>query len=94
LGWQGILIEAIPDLAESCRGKRLFSKVFECALVSSSETRKTVRMRYANLISLVEGSFGGSEATKGHARKGVEVQNLNATYCIDVSAGTLESILV
>jgi FkbM family methyltransferase len=93
LGWRGVLVEAIPELAESCRGKRLFSKVFECALVSSSETCKTVKMHYANLMSLVEGSFGGTEATQEHVRKGVEVQSLPASYSIDVKTRTLTSVL-
>ena len=52
-----------------------------------------MKMHYANLMSLVEGIFGGTEATQEHVRKGIEVQSLPASYSIDVKARTLTSVL-
>lgn len=91
MGWSGILIEGIPDLAEMCRKNRARSKVVGCALVADQEATTTVKMRFANLMSVVEGSLG--ERTDEHVQLGLKVQNLAESYEVNVPTRTLTSIL-
>jgi len=54
LGWTGLLIEAIPELAEKCKRNRPKCIVENCALVSRDYPYPTVTMWYCNLMSVVE----------------------------------------
>jgi FkbM family methyltransferase len=89
-GWRGILIEPIPALAAKCKNERPGSKVYQCALAASQETR-TIAMRYAGLMSLVAGSKG--EAERAFIQEGLEKQGLLRTYEITVPVRTLTEIL-
>jgi FkbM family methyltransferase len=55
-GWQGVLVEAIPVLADECRALRTRSQVFGCALVADDFTDATVSMTYADLGSIITGT--------------------------------------
>lgn len=55
-GWNGVLIEGIPTLAEECRRLRRRSQVYNCALVDSHFADDHVTMTYSDLCSLIEGS--------------------------------------
>ena len=92
-GWKGILIEGIPELYEKCKKQRTNSNVYNCALVSSEFSSSTVKMHYAHLMSLVEGSLRTEEEQRSQISSGIAVQHLDGTYSIDVPARTLESIL-
>jgi FkbM family methyltransferase len=92
-GWRGILIEGIPTLASKCSVLRSRSRVHNCALVSGESPLREVRMHYANLMSVVDGSLKSEEAQEGHLKRGIEIQDLNGWYSIDVPAKTLKSIL-
>lgn len=92
-GWQGILIEGIPELYEKCKKLRTHATVYHCALVSSDYPQSTVRMHYAHLMSVVDGAFKTAEEQQQHINVGLEVQNLAGSYTVDVPARTLESIL-
>ncbi len=91
--WRGILVEAIPALAEACKKVRARSTVIHAALVADQEASSEVTMRFANLMSLVEGSLGGHELTEEHVRKGVEIQQLAGSYSVVVKGRTLSSLL-
>ena len=91
--WHGILIEGIPELYERCRKERPKSTVINCALVSNTYKHKTITMHYAHLMSVVEGSLKSNEEQESHLEAGIEVQNLDASYSLDVPAKTLETIL-
>src|SRR3954451_1905594 len=41
-GWSGVLVEAIPELAEQAKRNRPRSRVVQCALVSDDFTGETV----------------------------------------------------
>ena len=92
-GWTGILIEGIPELYEQCVLERPKSKVFNCALVANDCTEPYITMKYANLMSIVEGAFKSKSADENHIKKGQEVQPNLATYEIQVPTKTLTSIL-
>ncbi len=91
MGWSGILIEAIPDLAEMSRKNRARSKVVHSALVADQDATPTIRMRFANLMSVVDGCLG--DKTDEHVQLGLKVQNLPESYAVNVPARTLTSIL-
>lgn len=92
-GWSGILVEGIPDLYRQCLDRRPASRVFNCALVSSSFTDSTVTMRYANLMSIVEGARGTHDQDTEFINKGLDIQHLSGSFHRQVPARTLTSIL-
>lgn len=70
LGWRGLLVEAIPALAEKCRHNRPKSVVENCALVGFDHPGTTVEMCFCNLMSFVKGAFGCEEADERHLAQG------------------------
>jgi len=92
-GWRGLLIEAIPNLAEICRKVRARSVTIQAALVADQEANSQVTMRFANLMSLVEGSLGEQELTEEHVRKELEIQRIPNSYSVEVTGRTLSSLL-
>lgn len=93
LGWQGVLIEAIPELYDRCRRQRGKAHVYNCALVAQDYEEPTVEIHFANLMSVVEGARKFSEAQAKHIADGLKAQDLAESYSIKVPARTLESIL-
>lgn len=93
LGWQGVLVEPVPELYERCRKERRKAHVYNYALVAKDYAEPTVEVHFANLMSVVEGSRETSEAQAKHIADGLRVQNLAKSYTVRVPARTLESIL-
>ncbi len=91
--WQGILIEAIPELAEKCRINRSKSVVENYALVPFDYAQDYIKIHYCNLMSFVDGAMRSEEEKKVHLRKGCQVQNINNSYEINVPAMTLTAII-
>lgn len=91
--WRGILVEAIPELFRQCRAARPQSIVHNCALVGPDFPHSSIKMHYAHLMSIAEGAFDSEQRCSEHINAGVELQNLDATYTVEVPARTLESIL-
>lgn len=94
-GWSGVLIEAIPALAEKCRKNRPKCIVENCALVSSLFPEKTIELEYYNLMSIIKGSFGNEADENQHkeaASKFLREGN-DSTYSISVPARTLSDVL-
>jgi len=54
-GWEGLLIEPIPFLAEKCKKNRPGCIIENCALVSEDYSKPTIEMHYCNLMSIVKG---------------------------------------
>jgi FkbM family methyltransferase len=92
LGWKGLLIEPIPELAERCRANRPSSIVVNAALVPFFYKELHVKMRYCNLMSVVKGGMKSLEEEDNHVQIGCEVQHIN-TYEVEVPARTLTAIL-
>ncbi|MGD1711995.1 FkbM family methyltransferase [Dapis sp. BLCC M172] len=91
--WQGILVEAIPELAEKCRINRSQSVVENYALVPFDYDRDYIKMYYCNLMSFVDGAIKSDEEKKVHLKAGCQVQNINHSYEINVPVTTLTAIL-
>jgi len=50
-GWNGILIEPVPRLAKRCRNNRRHAHVVEVVLVSEDDSRSTITIVDADLMS-------------------------------------------
>lgn len=90
-GWEGLLIEAIPDLAEKCRRNRPKCIVENCALVASDYPDDTVEMLYCNLMSVVKGS---RQNDVQYVESGMKfLRDNEQVYTITVPAKTLSEVL-
>lgn len=89
--WRGILVEAIPELFLKCKAQRR-ARVFNCALVASDYPAATVRMHFANLMSVADGVLSDGEL-KQHLDLGFECQKLEKTYDVEVPAVTLAALV-
>jgi FkbM family methyltransferase len=92
LGWKGLLIEAVPELARKCAINRPGCIVENAALVSSSYRGSAVPMRYCNLMSVVRGAMKTQDEEDSHVAKGCSLQRVD-TYALEAPARTLTSIL-
>lgn len=93
LGWEGLLIEAIPELAEKCRQNRKKARVAQCALVSADFPEATIEIRDCNLMSVVRGGMNTEAEEQEHLETGRQVQGLDEIRSIMVPARTLSSVL-
>ncbi len=92
LGWRGLLIEPIPELAEQCRRNRPRCRVENCALVAPDFVGREVSMHYCNMMSLVKGAMKSPEGDRQHLKRGCEVQHVKS-YELSVPASTLTAVL-
>ncbi len=93
-GWKGLLIEAIPALAEKCRQNRPKCIVENCALVSPDYRDEKIKMQYCNLMSVVKGGLHSPDEEESHIQSGKQFLSRNEeTYIVDVPARTLGAIL-
>jgi len=86
-GWRGLLVEPMPELAAEARLSRPGSTVVECALVASDDPRTRLRMRFGDLLSVVDGARQSSWADLGTQR------GWRDPHDVDVDARTLSSLL-
>ncbi len=84
-GWNGLLIEAIPELANKAKKNRPGSIVENFALAGNAYNKPTLIMKYGDLMSIVKGTE--TDLHMGYIKKRVE------TYEVEVPAATLSSIL-
>jgi FkbM family methyltransferase len=91
-GWRGVLVEPVPDLYRLAAAERPGSHVVNCALVSREYEGDSVRMRFAGLMSLVEGAQGSPAADREHLAAAF-LLGPGESYEVDVPARTLSSIL-
>jgi FkbM family methyltransferase len=92
LGWRGLLIEAVPELARACAANRPACRVENAALVSAEYAGRSVPMRYCNLMSVVAGAMKTPGEEDQHIERGCRNQNVES-YALDAPARTLTSIL-
>jgi FkbM family methyltransferase len=94
LGWTGLLVEPIPELAAKCRENRPGAIVEQCALIAVDDPRTHVAMTYCNLMSIVDGAFGSAQADRGHVERGVQYLRPNdSTRKVAVPAERLSTLL-
>lgn len=90
-GWRGLLIEAVPENAARCRRNRPRSITVSAALVAS-EVITSVRIRTADLMAHVSGSFATAEEEARHHANALDVQELGRIDEIEVPATTLDRV--
>lgn len=86
-GWHGLLVEPMPELAAEARLSRPGATVMQCCLVSADETRQRLRMRFGDLMSMVDGARESDWPTLG------TVLGWRDPHDLDVDARTLSSLL-
>jgi FkbM family methyltransferase len=95
LGWNGLLVEPIPQLAARCRANRPDSVVEEYALVDAETAAGSVEMTYCNLMSIVGGARGSADADVAHIESGRQyLASGDNVRKLEVSTATLSSLLV
>jgi len=93
-GWRGLLIEAIPALAEKCRENRPRCIVENYALVASDYPEKSVEMCYCNLMSVVKGGLNSDEDEQKYIESGLRfLAEDEKIYTVSVQARTLSEVL-
>ena len=97
-GWQGILVEGIPQLYHQCVRERKESKVFNYALVSDDFKDSHITMHYADLRSFAEGAMKTKDEVKNNIKTWIRNQKQYrkrsvASYKIKIPTRTLTSIL-
>ena len=94
LGWRGLLVEPIPELAAKCRKNRSRSLVAEAALVDRERSGATLPMTYCNLMSIVDGARGGPELDAAHLAAGTRfLKPDDGVRRIEVPTATLGGLL-
>lgn len=93
LGWRGILIEPIPELYDQCSRNRPLARVFHSAC-SDPETaaRGYIPMTECGLMSIVDGTLGGSAREMEWIHTGESLQDIKSRK-LKVPCRTLSSIL-
>lgn len=91
--WKGILIEPVLHNYKTCEYLRINSKVYNCALVSSSYQEKFVKMRYAGLMTIVDGALKSKENDDFQVQKAMKYENIKESFEFEAEARTLTSIL-
>lgn len=93
-GWKGLLIEAIPELAEKCRHNRPRCMVEQCALVAKDYPEEKIEMHYCNLMSMVKGGMRSAEDEDKHLQAGSKfLAPSEQVYTVSVPARTLSQVL-
>jgi FkbM family methyltransferase len=90
--WRGLLIEAVPELAQRCRHNRPKAIVESCALVPLGRSGERVTMVYSNLMSLVRGAMKTPEDEARHIATGSALQSITP-YEIEVIGRPLSELL-
>ncbi len=93
-GWTGLLVEAIPALAEKCFRNRPNCIVENYALVASDYRAKTIEIDYLNLMSIVEGALESEELTLAHRTIASKfLQSNENPYKLSVPVSTLSALI-
>lgn len=93
LGWSGVLVEPIPELAAKCTKRRPRSTVVNAALVRHDYPEETVVLEQAGLMSVVNDGVLQAAAVEEHVRQGLDIQKLSQCGPLTVPARTLQDIL-
>jgi len=90
-GWEGMLIEAIPDLSKKCGQNRPKCIVENCALVSEDYHEDTIEIHYCGLMSIITNdNVNEFEHVKSGKRF---LKEDESDYLVQVPAATLSFLL-
>lgn len=90
-GWDGLLIEAVPELYEQCRENRPACRVEHCALVAEDYPHETVEVEHLDLWSVVnDPSIPNRDK---HVAMGKQFVSDDARTVVNVPAHPLSDVL-
>jgi FkbM family methyltransferase len=89
-GWQGILVEAVPFLADEARRERPASTVVNCGLVAFDFPHTEIDLRYGGTMTIVA-EAGGAERWAAEAHGNMPLDE--PEHVVRVPARTLSSVL-
>lgn len=92
-GWRGVLVEALPVTYEQCRRHRPRAQVVWAALGSPDQVPGMATLRYAELMTVVQGGMRSKDEEDSHVAAGVAVQKLETSYEVQAPFATLSQIL-
>lgn len=94
LGWRGLLIEPVPELASRCRANRPACRVENCALVSSAFGETEIEVCYCDLMTVVTGGMEDPAAEARHLDLGQQfLKKGDSSRTLKVPAKTLSRVL-
>jgi len=93
LGWTGVLIEPLPELAQKCEQLRTAATVINRALVREGYPQDEVCIERANLMSTVNDGVLSSDQVRHHLDRGRQLQGLEELPPAMVPTATLASVL-
>jgi FkbM family methyltransferase len=92
LGWTGLLVEPIPELADRARQNRPGAAVVQAALTDPESSGTELTMHYAGLLSIVAGAQGGEEEDAQWISRSF-IRGPSDGYDVAVPGRTLSEIL-
>ena len=91
MGWKGILVEPIPELARECKRNRKASEIYQVALTTEENSGRFITLMDVDLMSTVaqsenlEARLAYAEELQGITRKEYEVATKSLSQIIDQS---------
>ena len=91
MGWKGILVEPIPELARECKRNRKASEIYQVALTTEENSGRFITLMDVDLMSTVaqsenlEARLASAEELQGITRKEYEVATKSLSQIIDQS---------
>ena len=93
LGWTGLLVEPIPELAARCRRNRPRCIVENAALVPQGHSGETVELTYCGLMSTTAGAFRSEDVRQLHTAAGEKFLSPgDAVHQVQAPARTLSAV--
>ena len=92
MGWKGILVEPIPELARECKRNRKASEIYQVALTTEENSGRFITLMDVDLMSTVaqsenlEARLASAEELQGITRKEYEVATKSLSQVIDQSS--------
>ena len=92
MGWKGILVEPIPELARECKRNRKASEIYQVALTTEENSGRFITLMDVDLMSTVaqsenlEARLASAEELQGITRKEYEVATKSLSQIIDQSS--------
>jgi FkbM family methyltransferase len=92
-GWNGLLVEPVPELYRAAVKERPASRVVNCALVAPDQAGRPVRIHHAGLMSIVAGARGDVAADRAYLAAAGALPFAVDQYDVEVPGRTLSELL-
>jgi FkbM family methyltransferase len=93
LGWGGLLVEPIPDLAARCRRNRPRATIADVALVAPDDAGALIKMTYGGLGSMAQGALSDADSESLWPSLAAESEAAGLPYQVEVEGRGLSEVL-